>query len=234
MNALLHGMVRATVETFDLPGPVLEVGSYQVEGPGNEGLSDLRALFAGKPYVGMDMRPGPGVDLVGDVEALPQPDGSVGTVVAISAFEHVRHFWKGIAEVRRILRPDGVFLLACPFFFHVHNFPHDYWRFTPKALEVLLEDYPSKIVGWHGPDKRPANVWSLAFREGRPPITAAQHQFYQERLRRHAQMPLPWSRRLRYQLGRLLFGRVPFAPYLEREKWHSTCVSHPTPRALAG
>ncbi len=49
-------------------------------------------------------------------------------------------------------------------------------RSTPEALELLLADYPSKIVGWHGPAERPANVWALAFREGRPAIRADERQ----------------------------------------------------------
>ena len=125
------------------------------------------------------MRPGPGVDLVGDVEALPQADASVGTVLALETFEHVRHFWRGFDEIRRVLRPDGALLIASPFHFHIHDYPRDYWRFTPDALKLLLEAYPSKILGWNGPTTRPANVWCLAFREDRPPITPAQFDRYQ-------------------------------------------------------
>ncbi len=117
MNTLLRGMVRAVAETFDLPGPILEVGSYQVEN--QEDVADLRSLFPGKPYVGLDMRTGPGVDVVGEVEALPQADASVGTVLALESFEHVRRFWKGFDEVRRVLRPDGALLVAVPFYFHI-------------------------------------------------------------------------------------------------------------------
>src|SRR5215831_10178505 len=149
MNRFLHGVARALAETFDLPGPVLEIGSYQV--PGQEHLADLRALFPGKPYTGLDMRPGPGVDLVGDAQNLPHADGSVGTVIAMSTLEHVPRFWRAFDEARRVLRPDGALLLSCPFYFHIHSFPSDYWRFTPEALELLLEDYPSKVVGWQGP-----------------------------------------------------------------------------------
>src|SRR5262245_44236115 len=87
MNRYLHGVARALAETFDLPGPVLEIGSYQV--PGQEAIADLRPLFPDKPFTGLDARPGPGVDLVADVECLPYPDASVGTVVALSTFEHV-------------------------------------------------------------------------------------------------------------------------------------------------
>jgi SAM-dependent methyltransferase len=222
MNRMLRGLVRAVAESFDLPGPVLEVGSYQVAG--QEEMADLRRFFPGRRYLGLDRRPGPGVDLLGDVEQLPFDDGSVGTVLALGTFEHVGRFWKGFEEVRRVLRPGGALLVASPFYFHLHAHPDDYWRFSPSALELLLEEYPSKIVGWHGPPSRPANVWALAFREGRA-ITAAEYAAYRAGMRRHARMPLPWRRRLRYLLGRFLCGGGPFAPYLLREHWQTRCFN---------
>jgi SAM-dependent methyltransferase len=232
MNAFLHGLTRAVAETFALPGPILEIGSYQVRG--QEDLGNLRPLFPARPYVGIDMRPGPGVDLVANVEELPQPSASVGTVLALSTLEHVPHFWRGFAEIQRVLRPDGVLLVASPFYFHIHSFPNDYWRFTPEAFKLLLADYPSKIVGWHGPKTRPANVWALAFREGRPPISATQYRLYLERMHAYARMPLPWHRRLRYQIGRLLCGRRPFAPYLDRDRWQTEWLPGHNPAPADG
>jgi SAM-dependent methyltransferase len=223
MNPFLRGVVRAVAESFDLPEPILEIGSYQV--PGQEAIGELRPLFPGREYVGVDARPGPGVDLVADVECLPCDDRSVGTVVAVSTFEHVPRFWKGFEEVARVLRPGGALVVAVPFHFHIHDYPSDYWRFTPEALQLLLRDYPTKIVGWHGPDTRPSNVWALAFRAGRPPITAAAYAAYRANVNRHAHMPLPWLRRWRYRLGRLLCGRRPFAPWLDRERWQSRLLN---------
>ncbi len=229
MNLFMRGLVQAVAETFALPGPILEVGSYQVAG--QEGVADLRGLFPGRPYVGVDVRPGPGVDLVADVEKLPQADASVGTVLALSTLEHVPHFWRGLDEIHRVLRPDGALLVCCPFYFHLHEHPSDFWRFSPDALKMLLEPYPSKLLGWHGPVKRPANVWALAFREGRPTITAAEHRRYRAAMARHAHMPLPWRRWLRYMVGRFLCGGGPFAPYLERERWQSQLLNRrPTRR----
>jgi SAM-dependent methyltransferase len=221
MNRMLHGVARAVAETFDLPEPILEVGSYQV--PGQEQIANLRCLFPGKEYLGIDARPGPGVDFVANVEELPLHDASVGTVICMSTFEHVPHFWRGFEEVRRVLRPDGAFLIACPFYFHIHRSPHDYWRFTPEALSLLLESYPSKLTGWHGPPKRPANVWALAFREQAPSIGGDQFDAYRERLQRYARQPLSWHRKLRYGLARVLCGRGPFDPYLDREKLETQC-----------
>ncbi len=218
MNHFLHGVVRASSETFCLPGPVLEVGSFQV--PGQESVGNLRGLFPQRPYIGLDMRPGPGVDRVGSVERLPYADATMGTVIAFNTFEHVRCFWRGFDEIYRVLRPDGVLLVACPFFFRIHNFPHDYWRFTPAALEVLLEKYPSKIVGWHGAKQRPANVWALACREGCPPISEAQFARYRVLLSSYAREPeTSWTRRLRYLVARL---------------WCGAARSRPSSTAIAG
>jgi SAM-dependent methyltransferase len=225
MNQFLHGVAHATAETFDFPGPVLEIGSYRV--PGQEALADLRPFFPHQDYVGLDARPGPGVDEVGDVEDLPYPDRSIGTVLAFSTFEHVPHFWKGFEEVRRVLRPDGALVVACPFYFHVHAHPHDYWRFTPEALELLLEPYPSKVIGWHGPPSRPLNVWAVAFGEDWPVLSHRDLARYRDLMRRYAHEPLPWNRRLRYLVGRLLCGRRPFGPWLERNNWDCRYLHRP-------
>lgn len=222
MNSFLRGVVRAVTETFPLPEPILEIGSYQVAG--QEGFADLRSLFPGREYIGLDVRSGPGVDMIGDVEQLPQLDASVGTVLALCTFEHVPRFWKGFEEIYRVLRPDGALLVACPFYFHIHDHPSDYWRFTPGALDVLLEQYPSRLVGWHGPMTRPANVWSLAFRESRPAIALEEYTRYRALMPRYARQPLSWGRRLRYELARLLCGRRPFAPHLDRERWDCRLV----------
>src|SRR5258708_12858463 len=90
MNRFLRGVVQAMVESFHLPEPILEIGSYQVEGQSN--LINLRDLFPSREYVGMAFRPGPGVDLVADVEQLPQPDPSSATVLALTPFTHVPNF----------------------------------------------------------------------------------------------------------------------------------------------
>ncbi len=70
---------------------------------GRKASADLRGLFPGQKYVGCDMRPGPGVDLVEDVTAINLPDESAGTVLCIETFEHVFEVRRGFDEVFRIL-----------------------------------------------------------------------------------------------------------------------------------
>jgi SAM-dependent methyltransferase len=224
MNHFIRGVARTLSETFVLPEPILEIGAYQVDG--QESLADLRSLFPGRSYVGLDMRPGPGVDCVGSVEKLPQKDASVGTVLALNTFEHVKCFWRGLEEVKRVLKPDGVLIMSTPFYFRIHDYPHDYWRFTPAAYEAILEAYPSKIVGWHGPRKRPANVWAIAFRDPAFTIAPEQYARYRQLLARYAHEPeKTWTRRLRYRLAGMFCGAGPFAGYLERNRWGSVCLN---------
>jgi len=46
-----------------------------------------------------------------------------------------------LREIHRVLRPDGVLLVSCPFYFHIHSYPSDYWRFTPEGIRLLLEGF---------------------------------------------------------------------------------------------
>ena len=222
MNDFMAGVARAAAETFDFPAPILEVGSFQVAG--QEHLANLRGLFSNKQYVGIDMRPGPGVDAVENVECLPRGDRSVSSVLALNLFEHVERFWLGFSEIQRVLRPDGLVLVSCPFHLHIHAFPNDYWRFTPEAFRLLLDRLPTKIIGYHGPAKRPLDVWALAAGPEYPAITDSQHAQFRERIGRYARQPLAWRKLWRFRLGRLIAGRGPFAPYLDAEQFEMQLI----------
>jgi SAM-dependent methyltransferase len=151
-------------------------------------------------------------------------DNSVGTVIALNLFEHVRCFWKGFDEVYRVLRPGGAFFVSCPFFLHRHSYPNDYWRFTPDAFAYLLEKYPQKLIGFQGPANKPLQVWAIAFKDPAPIITPELHQKFQTAMRIYAHQPVSKWRRLRYSLGRMICGRSPFATFLDMNNWETTVI----------
>ncbi len=217
MTRFLRGMIRAVAETFELPEPILELGSLQVEG-GSDSV-DLRHLFPGKSYTGVDFREGPGVDCVANVECLPHANGSVGTVLTMSTFEHVQRFWVAFDEVHRVLRPDGVFVCALPFYFQVHAYPSDYWRFTPEGLDLMLQPYRARLLGWQGADRRMNTVWCVAFREECRLPSPAEIERFQQLMKKYAREPLDWRRQILFRAGRALCGRRPFAPHLDRNRW---------------
>ena len=126
----------------------------------SEHRSELRAIEIGAQPVQyerffpdsvvMDVRRGPGVDVQCDVQALPFTAGSFSTVVCAEVLEHVREPAQAVAEMRRIVRPDGALLLTTRFVFPFHEEPHDFWRFTDHGLRRLLEEN-----GWVVADLRP-------------------------------------------------------------------------------
>jgi SAM-dependent methyltransferase len=161
-----HAFVRVAAECFDGPGPVYEFGSYQVEG--QEHIADLRSLFVDRPYVGCDMRQGPGVDRLEDVSRLTLSDETVGTALCIETFEHVFEVRRAFDEVFRVLKPGGLFLLTSPLNFRIHGYPDDYWRMTPSCLRRMLAPYAGRVVGWQGHDAFPHTVMALGVKAPAP------------------------------------------------------------------
>ena len=101
--------VKISSEIFETPEPILEIGSLQV--PGQEGFADLRPFFKELAYLGSDITPGPGVDLLADVENLGIRSETVGTVLITDTLEHVERPWKALEEIYRGLKRNGLVVM---------------------------------------------------------------------------------------------------------------------------
>jgi SAM-dependent methyltransferase len=127
--------VRIVAETVQVLDPIVEIGSLQVEGVIYS--ADLRPLFPGKSYIGCDARLGPGVDRVENVHQLSFPDNSVGAVLMLETLEHVENPLLAMAEIFRVLKPEGLIVISSVMDYPVHECPADYWRFTPQGFDLL-------------------------------------------------------------------------------------------------
>lgn len=139
MRTTIHELVHDLLRAPGLDGPVVEFGARRIEGQGR--LAPVRELVGDRPYVGSDLERDAGIDLVQDVERIALADGTIATALVLETLEHVARPWRALSELRRCLRPDGVIVVTTVFFFPIHAYPSDYWRFTDQALEVLLEDF---------------------------------------------------------------------------------------------
>jgi SAM-dependent methyltransferase len=116
-------------------------------------------------------------DIIADLnQPLPIASGSADVVLCISVLEHLHEPQGFLSEAARILRDDGALLLQVPFQWWVHEAPHDYFRYTPFALQLLLER-----AGFAGVDIEPlggffsqwalkANYFSARFIRGPRPV----------------------------------------------------------------
>lgn len=156
--------VEQVAKNFSLPEPIFEFGSLQVAN--QEEYANLRPIFDGKKYVGIDMRRGLGVDLVGDIMNMTVKTESVGTIIAVETLEHVKNPFRAVDEIYRVLKSDGIVIITTPMYFKIHAYPYDYWRMTPSAYEVLLSRFENKFIFSQGEKKRPHTVFALACKRG--------------------------------------------------------------------
>lgn len=123
---------------------VLELGSLNVNGTART------AFWNAGSYVGLDMRPGPCVDVVGkasDLRRIFPLYTRFDCIVATSFFEHDPTFWDTMTAIRGVLKTGGYFVLTVPTpDFPYHGEPKDYWRFQEDALRDVFFDGFSEVV----------------------------------------------------------------------------------------
>jgi len=124
---------------------VLDVGA---------GSGHYRNFFLGKRYVAVDMgleqSSYEGLDVVGDVRALPFGDSIADCVLSVEVLEHVYEQQVFLIELRRILKSGGRVLLTVPLCLGEHMQPHDYFRYTRFGLEKVLSTSGFRVVEIHG------------------------------------------------------------------------------------
>ena len=160
MRTTLLALLEKLARSVDVPEPIYEFGAFRV--PGQEHLPAVRDYFPGKRFVGCDMRPGPGVDEIQDLHRLTLADESIGTVLMFDTIEHVREPWRALAELHRCLKPGGILLMTSVWYFPIHAYPDDYWRFTASAFSTLLDGYEQVAVGMCGLARLPHTVFGVA------------------------------------------------------------------------
>lgn len=166
MQHHIKAFVKICAEAFPITNPVYEFGALQV--PGQEGFADLRPLFPGKEYVGCDMQEGLGVDKILNLHDIDLPGGAAGTVLLMDTLEHVEYVRKAVEEVHRILKPNGILVASSVMKFPIHDYPYDYWRFTPEAFKSLLKPFDYSFVGFAGNKKFPHSVVGVGFKGSVP------------------------------------------------------------------
>jgi hypothetical protein len=185
MRENIRQFVSIAATRLPLPEPIFEFGAFQV--PGQEGYADLRPFFPGREYVGADMREGPGVDRILDLHCIDLPSDSVGTVICLDTLEHVERPREALREVHRILSPEtGVAVISSVMDFPIHDYPYDYWRFTPKAFESLLKPFRQSFVGYAGNETFPHTVVGVGFKGAAPDLSGFMEDYrYWRKTQKH-------------------------------------------------
>jgi hypothetical protein len=118
------------------PLKIVDLGSQDVNGT-------YRSIFEEGcwRYVGIDMEPGPNVDMV-----IRNPyawreiaTNSVDVFISGQTLEHIEYFWLTALEVTRVLKPLGLCCMIAPSSGFEHRYPLDCWRFFPDGFRALCK-----------------------------------------------------------------------------------------------
>lgn len=134
---------------------VLVVGGGEVGNGADRLYSDPRV-----EVLAFDIYAGPNVQFVADAHRIPFSDASVDAVVVQAVLEHVLDPARVVAEIHRVLRPDGLVYAETPFLQQVHEGPYDFTRFTESGHRWLFRAFSrtdSGVVGGPGVQL----IWTL-------------------------------------------------------------------------
>lgn len=71
-------------------------------------------------------------------QPLPFADGCFDTIILSDVLEHIPTPEGLCREIARILAPRGKLILNVPFYYWLHEEPHDYYRYTQHALRRFI------------------------------------------------------------------------------------------------
>jgi len=132
--------VKTALRPVDIRGKrVLEVGSLDVNGSVR---GDIMALGPAE-YVGIDIRPGPGVDVVCDAGDLVETFGenAFDVVISTELLEHARDWRRIVSNIKRVTKPNGVMIVSTRSYgVDFHRQPFDYWRYQQEDFETIFSD----------------------------------------------------------------------------------------------
>lgn len=134
---------------------VVEAGAYDVNGSVRPHLESLGPAS----YTGVDMQPGPRVDMVMDAADMPARLGedSADIVTSFEMLEHAEDWRAAVTGMVRVLAPGGLLLLTTrgPGFPY-HGYPGDFWRFTVNQMAGIAAAAGLEVIRCE-PDPDPAS-----------------------------------------------------------------------------
>ena len=101
-------------------------------------------------HVGLDHAASPhglqAVDVVGSAYELPLADESFDCALSTAVLEHLEEPQRALRESFRVVSPGGIAIYTAPLFWHLHEEPRDFFRYTRHGLRHLFEEAGFRIV----------------------------------------------------------------------------------------
>lgn len=157
---LLRQHIERALATYAAPAPpqgrVLDVGC---------GRQPFRQILEaiGYSYIGMDTQQNPEgtADVICPIdEPLPVEltgRGSFDFILCTEVMEHVADWDVAFKNLVSLLTQGGRLLITCPYFYHLHEEPYDFWRPTLHALNYFASRVGLKTLQ----QEAAGNAWDI-------------------------------------------------------------------------
>lgn len=91
----------------------------------------------------LDIQESSGADKIGDICERNDfiSEATYDAVIFTEVLEHVSNPFRAIAEIHRILKPNGILYASSPFNFRIHGPLPDNWRISEHGWRELLKDF---------------------------------------------------------------------------------------------
>lgn len=141
-----HLMEEFVAKHLDFkPSRVLEVGTIAGGEHNYSGIFQARGCELSECYMTLDIREGAHYVVDGyDWDGVPK--NAFDVVVSGQVFEHDKFFWKTLANIREVCKPNALVMIIVPSRGGVHRFPLDCYRFYEDASIPFAELLGAEIV----------------------------------------------------------------------------------------
>src|SRR4030042_5396426 len=85
-------------------------------------------------------------EILGSADNIPLPDNYVDTVILTQVIEHVENPSRVLKEIRRVMKKQGMLIVAWPFLYPIHEEPRDFYRYTGFGLTHMAEEAGFEVI----------------------------------------------------------------------------------------
>lgn len=109
-------------------------------GCGNKPYREMLKLYIHE-HIGCDIVQSSenSVDVICPANKIPLEANTFDTAFSTQTIEHVGDCQGLVNEAYRLLKPGGYFIVTGPMYWHLHEEPYDFWRFTKHGFNYLFE-----------------------------------------------------------------------------------------------
>ena len=145
MNNLVKQFISQTVRKGGINNKrILEIGSFDTNGSPREIIEP----YGPKEYIGLDVNPGKGVDVVCDaVEYANSITDKFDGVICCDMLEHADKWWETIETIPTLLKNGGwgLFTSVSPGY-PLHLYDDDNWRFGVEDFWCFFGCFVSEVT----------------------------------------------------------------------------------------